>query len=221
MPAEIVRQWKEQTDLTIHESYGLTESATAVTYNHYYRHIVGSVGDTVAGVEVQIRDAQGNRLEQGQEGEICVRGPNIMRGYLDNVEETEKAFWPGGWFRTGDVGVFDDDHYLYIVDRLKEMIVTGGENVYPREVEEVIYTIPEVQECAVIGLPDEEWGERVTACVVLRQGQSAIPENLGAFLKARLSGFKVPKEYIIVEELPKSAAGKILKRELRKQFSDV
>ena len=207
--------------MTIHESYGLTESATAVTYNHYYRHIVGSVGDPVAGVEVQIRDAQGNRLAQGQEGEICVRGPNIMRGYLDNAEETEKAFWTDGWFRTGDIGVFDDDHYLFIVDRLKDMIITGGENVYPREVEEVIYTIPEVQECAVIGLPDQEWGERVTACVVPRQGQSVIPENLSAFLKARLSGFKVPKEYIIVEELPKSAAGKILKRELRKQFSDV
>jgi len=219
MPAEIVRRWKEQTDLTIHESYGLTESATAVTYNHYYRHIVGSVGDTVAGVEVQIRDAQGNRLAQGQEGEICVRGPNIMTGYLDNVEETKKAFWADGWFRTGDIGVFDDDHYLYIVDRLKDMIITGGENVYPREVEEVIYTIPEVQECAVIGLPDEEWGERVTACVVPRQGQSVIPENLSGFLKARLSAFKVPKEYIVVEELPKSSAGKILKRELKKQFS--
>jgi long-chain acyl-CoA synthetase len=144
-----------------------------------------------------------------------------MTGYLDNVEETKKAFWLGGWFRTGDIGVFDDDHYLYIVDRLKDMIITGGENVYPREVEEVIYTIPEVQECAVIGLPDQEWGERVTACVVPRQGQSVIPENLGAFLKARLSGFNVPKEYIIVEELPKSSAGKILKRELRKQFSGV
>ena len=144
----------------------------------------------MAGVEVQIRDAQGNRLAQGQEGEICVRGPNIMTGYLDNAEETKKAFWAGGWFRTGDIGVFDDNHYLYIVDRLKDMIITGGENVYPREVEEVIYTIPEVQECAVIGLPDKEWGERVTACVVPRQGQSIIPENLSAFLKARLSPFQ-------------------------------
>ena len=95
--------------MTIHESYGLTESATALTYNHYYRHIVGSVGDTVAGVEVQIRDAQGNQLAHGEKGEICARGPNIMTGYLDNVEETEKAFWPGDWFRTGDIGVFDDE----------------------------------------------------------------------------------------------------------------
>jgi long-chain acyl-CoA synthetase len=220
MPAEIVRQWKEQTSLTIHESYGLTESATAVTYNHYFRHVVGSVGDSVAGVEVQIRDSQGNRLANGGEGEICVRGPNIMRGYLDNAEETKKAFWAGGWFRTGDIGVFDDDSYLYIVDRLKDMIITGGENVYPREVEEVIYTVPEVQECAVIGLPDEEWGERVTACVVPRPGQSVTVDKLSSFLKARLSGFKVPKEYVIVDELPKSAAGKILKRDLKKQFAD-
>jgi len=220
MPAEIVRQWKEQTGLTIYESYGLTESASALTYNHYYRHVVGSVGDAVAGVEIQIRDGQGNLLEQGQEGEICVRGPNITRGYLDNTKETAKAFWPGGWFRTGDIGVFDDDHYLYIVDRLKDMIITGGENVYPREVEELIYTRPEVQECAVVGLPDREWGERVTAFVVPRPGQTVVQDDLSVFLMERLSPFKVPKELVIMNEMPKSATGKILKREIRKQFSD-
>lgn len=220
MAAETVRQWKDQTGLTIHESYGLTESATAITYNHYYRHVVGSVGDTVAGVEVQIRDAHGNRVAQGQEGEICVRGPNIMRGYLDNPEDTEKAFWPGAWFRTGDIGVFDENDYLFIVDRLKDMIITGGENVYPREVEEVIYTVPGVQECAVIGLPDPQWGERVTACVVLRPGKELDCAELEVFLKSRLSPFKVPKKYLTLEEMPKSAAGKILKRELRKQLSD-
>jgi long-chain acyl-CoA synthetase len=220
MPAEIVRQWKEQTGLTIHESYGLTESASALTYNHYYRHVVGSVGDAVAGVEVQIRDGQGHLMEQGQEGEICVRGPNITSGYLDNAEETAKAFWSGSWFRTGDIGVLDDDRYLCIVDRLKDMIITGGENVYPREVEEVIYTRSEVQECAVVGLPDQEWGERVTAFVVARPGQTIVREDLAVFLKSRVSSFKVPKEFVIVDEMPKSATGKILKRELRKQFVD-
>lgn len=220
MAAEIVRQWKEQTDLTIHESYGLTESATAVTYNHYYRHVVASVGTTVPGVEVQIRDAKGNRVAQGQEGEICICGPNIMRGYLDNPEETEKAFWQDGWFRSGDIAFFDDNEYLFIVDRLKDMIITGGENVYPREVEEVIYTRPEVQECAVIGLPDAEWGERVTAVVVPRPGREIDWKELQLLLKAQLSPFKVPKECVTVEEMPKSATGKILKRELKKQFSD-
>ncbi len=219
MAGEIVRQWKEQTGLTISEGYGMTESASAVTYNHYYRHVVGSVGTTVPGIEVDIRDAEGHRLDQGQEGEICIRGHNIMKGYLDNPEETKNAFWGDGWFRSGDIGLLKEDNYLYIVDRLKDMIITGGENVYPREVEEVIYTRPEVQECAVVGLPDRDWGERVTAFIIARPGQEIIPEDLKTFLKARLSPYKVPKQYVIVEEMPKSGAGKILKRELRKQFS--
>jgi long-chain acyl-CoA synthetase len=218
MAAEIVRQWKEHTDLTIHESYGMTETAAMVTYNHYYQHVVGSVGTTADGVEVQIRDLEGNQVAPGQEGEICVRGPNVLRGYLDNPEETRKAFWENGWFRSGDIGVFDDSDYLYIVDRLKDMIITGGENVYPREVEEVIYTVPEVQECAVIGLPDAVWGERVTACVVTRPGRTLDREELEILLKSRLSPFKVPKEFVTLEEFPKSSTGKILKRELRKQF---
>ncbi len=219
MAGEIVRQWKEQTGLTISEGYGMTESASAVTYNHYYQHVVGSVGTTVPGIEVQIRDAEGQQLAAGQEGEICIRGHNIMSGYLDNPEETANVFWGGGWFRSGDVGLLNEHEYLFIVDRLKDMIITGGENVYPREVEEIIYTRPEVQECAVVGLPDKEWGERVTAFIIARPGQQVIPDDLKIFLKARLSPYKVPKQYVIVQELPKSAAGKILKRELRKQFS--
>jgi long-chain acyl-CoA synthetase len=217
MPVEIVKQWKERTGIAISEAYGMTEGMP-VTYNHYYRHVVGSVGQAVHGVEVQIRDTSGNLLEQGQEGEICVRGRIVMKAYLNNPEGTCSAFWEGGWLRTGDIGVFDPDGYLYIVDRLKDMIITGGENVYPREVEEVLYSRPEVEECAVIGLPDREWGERVTAFVVPRPGHSVVPEELRSFLKSRLSPFKVPKEYVAVSELPKSAAGKILKRQLKKQF---
>jgi long-chain acyl-CoA synthetase len=217
MAAEIVRQWKERTGLTIQEGYGLTESASAVTYNHYYRHVIGSVGTTVPGVEVQIRDEKGQLVEQGQEGEICIRGGNIMKGYLKNPEGTKTAFWEKGWFRSGDIGVFDENNYLYIVDRLKDMIITGGENVYPREVEEVLYTRPEVQECAVIGLPDPEWGERVTAYIIPQPGKTIDETELKNFLKSRLSPFKVPKEYHTVSELPKSPAGKILKRELRRQ----
>ena len=218
MAAEIVRQWKEKTGLTIYEGYGLTESASAVTYNHYYRHVIGSVGTTVPGVEVEIRDKDGNRVKQGQEGEICIRGHNIMKGYLNNPEDTGAAFWEGEWFRSGDIGALDKDGYLYIVDRIKDMIITGGENVYPREVEEVIYTRNEVEGCAVVGLPDKEWGERVTAFITPKPGQKVVPEELKAFLKTRLSPFKVPKEYIILDELPKSPAGKILKRELKKNY---
>jgi long-chain acyl-CoA synthetase len=217
MAAEIVRQWKERTGLTIQEGYGLTESASAVTYNHYYRHVIGSIGTTVPGVEVQIRDEKGQFVEQGKEGEICIRGGNIMKGYLKNPEGTKAAFWERGWFRSGDVGVFDENNYLYIVDRVKDLIISGGENVYPREVEEVLYTRPEVQECAVIGLPDKEWGERVTAFIIPQPGKTIDEAELKSFLKSHLSVFKVPKEYHTVDDLPKSSAGKILKRELKKQ----
>jgi long-chain acyl-CoA synthetase len=219
MAVEIVKQWKERTGLTIAESYGMTE-AMPLTYNHYYRHVVGSVGQAVHGVEVQIRDGAGNLVEQGKEGEICVRGRNVMKGYLNDPEGTRAAFWEGGWLRTGDIGQFDADGYLTIVDRLKDLIITGGENVYPREVEERLYACPEVSECAVVGLPDKEWGERVTAFIVPKAGCLVVPEELKSFLKARLSPFKVPKQYLAVSELPKNPAGKILKRELKKRFID-
>jgi long-chain acyl-CoA synthetase len=217
MAAEVVREWKEKTGLDIYESYGMTESATMVTYNHYYRHVVGSVGTPVNLVEVEIRDLEGNTLEQGERGEICICGPNITRGYLNNPEETESAFW-GDWFRSGDIGMTDEDGYLFIVDRLKDMIITGGENVYPREVEEVLYTRAEVLECAVVGLPDQEYGERVTAFIVPREGHKVDPASLKDCLRARLAGFKVPKEFIVVEELPKSSTGKLLKREIRRLY---
>ena len=217
MPVEIVRQWKERTGISIAEGYGMTE-AMPVSYNHYHRHVVGSVGQPVDGVEVQVRDGSGKPVEQGHEGEICVRGPIVMTGYLNDPEATRAAFWDGGWYRSGDVGVFDTDGYLYIVDRLKDMIITGGENVYLREVEEVLYTRQEVQECAVIELPDKEWGERVTAVIVPKPGQKIVPDELKSLLKSRLSAFKVPKEFFVVDEMPKNPAGKILKRELKKKF---
>ncbi len=220
MPAEIVREWKSRTRLNIYESYGMTETATMVTYNHYIRHVVGSVGTPVNIVEVQIRDPQGNVLETREEGEICICGPNVMKGYLNNPDETKAVFW-GDWLRSGDIGVFDEDGYLYIIDRIKDMIITGGENVYPREIEEILYKRPEVGECSVVGLPDKEYGERVTACIVLkRKDQPLDPMELKSFLKNHLASFKVPKDFIILDELPKGSTGKILKRELRKQVID-
>jgi long-chain acyl-CoA synthetase len=217
MASEVVREWKSITGLDIHESYGMTESASMVTYNHYYRHVVGSVGTPVSLIEVQIRDFDGNVLEQGNQGEICIRGPNVTQGYLNNPAETQSAF-RGDWFRSGDIGRFDDDGYLYIVDRLKDMIITGGENVYPREVEELLYTHPQVQECAVVGLPDKDWGERVAAFIVPHTGHQPDPAALKTFLKGKLAGFKVPKEYVVVDELPKNNAGKLLKREIKVKY---
>ena len=218
MAMEIVKQWKTRTGITISESYGMTEGMP-LTFNHYYpeRHVVGSVGQPVHGVEVQIRDTSGNVLEQGREGEICVRGPNVMKGYLGNPEGTKAAFWEGGWVRSGDIGVFDSNGYLSIVDRLKDLIITGGENVFPKEVEEALYAMPDVEECAVIGLPDKEWGERVVAFVIPKPGKTPTKDSLKAFLKTRLSTFKVPKEYVVVSEFPKSPQGKILKREIKRQ----
>jgi long-chain acyl-CoA synthetase len=217
LAAETVREWKERTGLTIYEGYGLTETASAVTYNHFLRHRIGSVGETVPGVEVQIRDVEGRPVGLGQEGEICIRGRNVMSGYLNNPQDTEAAFWPGDWFRSGDIGVLDEEGYLFIVDRLKDMIITGGENVYPREVEEVLYSHSDIQECAVIGVPDKEWGERVTAFIVLKPGMAFEAEALKSALKKQLAPFKIPKKFIPVPELPKSPAGKILKRKLKQQ----
>ena len=214
MAAKVVKEWKAKTGLNIHESYGLTETASIVTYNHYHRHVIGSVGTPANLMEIQIRDMLGKTLKQGEVGEICIRGLNIFKGYLNNPKETARSFW-FDWFRTGDIGYIDKDGYLFIVDRIKDMIITGGENVYPREVEEVLYTRPEVKECAVTGLPDREYGEKVTAFIALNNGYELDSPALKEFLKGQLAGYKVPKEYIAVNKLPKSSAGKILKKKLK------
>jgi len=217
MAMELVRQWKQRTGLNIHEAYGMTESASMVTYNHYYRHVIGSVGTPVGTTEIRICDPDGRPVGYGCEGEICIRGRNIMTGYLNHPEETRAAFWED-WFRSGDIGKLDENGHLYIVDRLKDLIITGGENVYPREIEEVLFTLPQVEECAVVGLPDREWGERVTAMIVPASGCNVAPEELKKELKRVLSAYKVPKEFRIVPELPKSNTGKILKRLIKKEL---
>ncbi|HEY3276064.1 MAG TPA: class I adenylate-forming enzyme family protein [Syntrophorhabdaceae bacterium] len=219
---ETVKQWKEKTGMTIQESYGQTE-CMPITFNHFYpeKHVVGSVGEPVFGMEVQIRDiSTGKELPQGRDGEICVRGPAVMRGYLNNPEGTKAAFWGRDWLRTGDIGHFDEAGFVYLVDRLKDMIITGGENVYSREVEDALYAIPEIQECGVIGVPDKEWGERVVAYITLRPGKEISADALRASLKARLTSFKVPKEYIVIDDFPKLGVGKVLKRELRRMYTE-
>ncbi len=218
MAADVVHQWKARTGLSIHEGYGMTEAAPTVAYNHHLRHVIGSVGTEVPNVEIQIRDSNGIQVEQGREGEVCVRGPNIMKGYFNNPEGTREAFWNNGWFRSGDVGLFDEDGYLYIVDRIKDMIITGGENVYSLEVEDVLYTYPDVQECAVIGSPDKEWGEVVTAFIIPKSNKTIDEQKVKDFLKSRLSAYKVPKLVFSVADFPRSPAGKILKRKLKKSF---
>jgi long-chain acyl-CoA synthetase len=217
MPEGILNYWKDRTGITIADGYGLTEFMP-ITYNcfHFEHHVSGSVGQPVFGVEMQIRDEEGREVPHGEKGEISVRGLSVMKGYLHDREGTENAFWKDGWLRTGDIGMVDSRGFVYIVDRLKDLIITGGENVYPREIEEALYARTEIEDCAVVGVPDREWGEKVVACLVPRKGQKIDANDLSAFLRTRLSSFKLPKEYLTVQELPKSPQGKILRKEVRK-----
>ena len=215
MPSEIVRQWIRAFNIPIHEAYGMTEAASCVTFNHLFRHKIGSIGTPAGIVEVKIVDAGDHELKQGEQGEIVVRGPNIMKGYFDQPEETAAAM-RNGWFHSGDVGLFDGEGYLYIVDRIKDIIITGGENVYPKEVEDLLHRHEAVNECGVVGLPHPEYGEAVTAFVTLKPGMTADTDDLIAFCKERIARYKVPKAIHFVADLPKSPQGKILRRALRK-----
>jgi len=215
MPAEIVRQWLDTFGLPINEAYGMTETASCVTFNHLFRHKIGSIGTPAGIVEVRLVDGDDNDVERGQRGEIVVRGPNVMKGYFNRPEETAAALG-NGWLHSGDVGVFDEEGYLYIVDRLKDVIITGGENVFPKEVEDVLYGHEAVNECAVVGLPHPEYGEAVTAFVTLKEGKTVDGAALISFCKGRLARYKVPKAVRFVTELPKTPQGKILRRELKK-----
>ena len=217
MASEIVRQWQTVFNLKIHEAYGLTESSSLVTFNHLYHHRVGSVGTPAGVVEVKIVDKEGQELPVGQTGEIAIRGPNIMKGYFNKPEETAKVL-RNRWLHSGDIGRLDADGYLYIVDRIKDMIISGGLNVYPTEVEEVLYTHAAVEECAVIGMPHTEYGEAVTAFVKVKQGLTCSEAELIGFCKERIASYKAPKKIMFVDQLPKSPAGKILKREIRKSL---
>jgi long-chain acyl-CoA synthetase len=215
MPAEIVRQWVDTFGVPIHEAYGMTEAASIVTFNHLFRHKIGSIGMPAGIIELKVVDSNDSEVKQGEQGEIIIRGPNIMKGYFNQPEETAMAL-RNGWFHSGDVGVFDTEGYLYIVDRIKDIVITGGENVYPKEVEDLLHQHKAVNECGVVGLPHHEYGEAVTAFVTLKPGMIADESTLISFCKERLARYKVPKAIHFVEDLPKTPQGKILRRELRK-----
>jgi long-chain acyl-CoA synthetase len=215
MPAEVVRQWVSAFGIPIHEAYGMTEAASIVTFNHLFRHKIGSIGMPAGIIELKVVDADDREVKQGDQGEIILRGPNIMKGYFDQPEETATAL-RNGWFHSGDVGVFDEEGYLYIVDRIKDIIITGGENVYPKEVEDLLHQHKAVNECGVVGLPHHEYGEAVTAFVTLKPGVTTDERTLIDFCKERMARYKVPKAIHFVADLPKTPQGKILRRELRK-----
>src|SRR5690606_4598161 len=202
------------------DAYGLTETCGGDTFMEPGREMekIGSTGRVVAHVELKICDAEGNEVSTGVEGEICLRGARVTRGYWKEPEKTRRSFF-GEWFRTGDMGHLDEDGFLYLTDRIKDMIITGGENVASSEVERVIFMLPQVADVAVVGFPDERWGERPVAVVALSPGQSLDLETLTQHCRQHLAGFKVPKELIILSELPRNPSGKVLKRVLRQDLA--
>jgi fatty-acyl-CoA synthase len=221
MPTPIVRELQERLPgLRLFNVYGQTEMSplAAVLKPEDQLRKLGSAGRPVVHVETRVVDEDDRPVPPGIPGEIVHRGPQVMLGYWNDPQKTASAF-RNGWFHSGDLGVFDEEGYLQVLDRKKDMIKSGGENVASREVEEVLYQHPAVAEAAVIGMPDARWIEAVTAAVVLRPGVQTTPSALIGFCRERLAGFKTPKRIVILERLPKNASGKILKRELRSQLA--
>jgi long-chain acyl-CoA synthetase len=218
IPGEVIRAFEEKfPGCVVLEGYGLSESASTTTFNiNAEQRKVLSIGKPIWGVEVRVVDADDKELPPGEEhvGEIVIRGHNIMKGYYKNPQATEEAF-RHGWFHTGDLAYADEDGYLFIVDRKKDLIIRGGYNVYPREIEEVLYGHEAIAEAAVIGKPDEKLGEEVVAIIGLKPGADVDPEDVIAWTKERMAAYKYPREVRIVDELPKGPTGKILKKELR------
>jgi long-chain acyl-CoA synthetase len=215
LPAEVLAAFRDRFGITIWEGYGLTETAPALTTTALGSEgRPDSIGLVLPGVEIRLVDDHGRDVDEGDPGEIVVRGPNVFSGYWRKPEETDAAF-RDGWFRTGDVAFRDEEGYLHIVDRTKDLVIVSGFNVYPREVEEAIATHPSVAECTVIGVPDERTGEAVKAFVVPAAGVDLSAEDVLAHCTERLARFKWPKEVEIVRELPKHVTGKVLRRRLR------
>ncbi|HLO00057.1 MAG TPA: long-chain fatty acid--CoA ligase [Pyrinomonadaceae bacterium] len=217
VPAEVLRRFEETFNCLVIEGYGLSESTCRSTFNPPdERRRPGSCGMPI-GNEMRVVDDDNNEVANGELGEIVLRGENILKGYYRNPEATATAF-RNGWFHTGDVGYRDADGFFYIVDRKSDMIIRGGENIYPREIDEVLYQHPAVAAAATIGVPDQLYGEDVAAFVVLKEGREATAEEIIAFCRARLADYKCPKSVRIVAEIPKGPTGKLLKRELAQQF---
>ncbi len=214
MPVEVMKNFEETFGCIVLEGYGLSETSPVASFNQpNLERKPGSIGLPVRGVEMKLVDDDGADVATGEVGEIAIRGDNLMKGYWDREDATAEAI-PDGWFRSGDMAKQDDDGYYFIVDRKKDLIIRGGYNVYPREVEEALYEHEAVAEVAVVGVPDEDLGEDVGAAVVLKPGESATEEDLRAFAKERLAAYKYPRHLWIVEELPKGPTGKILRREV-------
>jgi len=214
MPQEISKRWADTFGQLVHEGYGLTECAPCAAYNHVSKHKFGSIGTAIENFQIRIFDENDKEVPRDQWGEIVIRGPGVMKGYWNNPRETEIAL-RGGWLHSGDIGRMDKEGYVYIVDRVKDMVNVSGFKVWPAEVENILYRHPAVKEAAVYGVPDPLKGEQVRAAVVVKEGKQASPKELIGHCRDYLAVYKAPERIDIVGELPKSATGKILKRVLR------
>jgi long-chain acyl-CoA synthetase len=214
MPVEVMRGFEDAFGCKVLEGYGLSETSPVASFNHPDRERKpGSIGTPIAGVQMKVVDDNGDEVPTGEIGEIVIKGHNVMKGYWNQPEATAEAI-KDGWFATGDMAKVDEDGYFFIVDRKKELIIRGGYNVYPREVEEVLYEHPAIREVAVIGVPHAELGEEVGAAIALKDGMQVDPEEIKAFVKEQVAGYKYPRQIWLVDELPKGPTGKILKREI-------
>lgn len=214
VPAEVMRRFEETFNCLVVEGYGLSESTCRSTFNPPdRRRLPGSCGRPI-GNEMRVVDEEENELPDGEAGEIVMRGENIFKGYFKNDEATARAF-RGGWFHTGDVGFRDAEGFYHIIDRKSDMIIRGGENIYPREIDELLYKHPAVAEAAAFGVPDPLYGEDVAAFVVLKEGRAASGEEIAAYCREHLADYKCPKTVRVVAALPKGPTGKVLKRELQ------
>ncbi len=217
LPIKVLEEFDERFKVPIYEGYGMSEGSPVVTFNQKeIGRKPGSIGTPVWGVEVMVVDENDNEMPVGEKGELIYRGPNVMKGYFQKPEANEQTL-RNGWMHSGDVAIKDEDGFFYIVDRTKDMIIRGGLNVYPREVEEVMMKHEAVSLVAVYGVPHEEMGEDIKACVVLKEGASAAEADLIAWTKEHIAAYKYPRHVEILDALPMSATGKILKKELRKR----
>ena len=214
MPEEPTRRLQERFGITLREGYGLTEASPVVTSSAGMTTKVGSVGKVLDGIQVRLVDEHGDDALEGDAGEIWVKGPNVFHGYLDEPEATARVLTADGWLRTGDIAVADDDGYLYLVDRAKDLVIVSGFNVYPAEVEEVLMAHADVAEVGVIGVPHPHTGEAVKAFVVLKPGASAHEDTLVSWCLDNLARYKCPSKIMFVDELPRNVSGKLLRRDL-------
>jgi long-chain acyl-CoA synthetase len=216
LPVEVLRGFEERFGTVVLEGYGLSETSPVACFNHPDRErMPGSIGTPIEGVEMRLVDDLRRDTPPGERGEIAIRGHNVMKGYLNRPEATAEAIDADGWFYSGDIATVDDEGRYFIVDRKKELIIRGGYNVYPRELEEVLYEHPAVREAAVIGIAHPELGEEVGAAVALKPDATATPVEIRDFVKSKVAAYKYPRHVWLVDELPKGPTGKILKREIQ------